>query len=348
MAETDSLTPLTRAAYRLSQNLRLGWFSAQYALTRRFTDKIALPDRLKAAMPPARQLAADRQQLIERDLQNIEAGYYRLPHDLIDNPAEALRQSLAYFADLPNVNRRRRGEEDSILATGEAERFPDYYRRAFHHQSDGYLSERSARLYDYQVEVLFGGAADAMRRQALVPIHHFLRERRIADCRLIDIACGTGRFLTFVKDNYPRLAVTALDVSPYYLDEARRNLRPWSRIEFVEGAIENAPLPAERYDLATCIYLFHELPAAVHDAAARAIARILKPGGLFVLVDSLQLGDRPDYDALLESFPLAFHEPYYADYLRQDLDALFGRAGLTVERTDLAYLSRVMVLRKPA
>jgi ubiquinone/menaquinone biosynthesis C-methylase UbiE len=348
MAETGSLTPLARTAYRLSQNLRLGWFSAQYALTRRFTDKVPLPDHLKAAMPSARQLTADRDRLFDRDLQNIEAGYYRLPHNLIENPAEALRQSLAYFADLPNVNRRRRGEEGPILSADEAERFPDYYRRAFHHQSDGYLSERSARLYDYQVEVLFGGTADAMRRQALVPIYHFVRDRRIADCRLIDIACGTGRFLSFVKDNYPRLAVTALDVSPYYLDEARRNLRPWSRVEFVEAAIESAPLPADRYDLATCIYLFHELPVAVHEAAVRAIARLLKPGGLFVLVDSLQLGDRPDYDALLESFPLAFHEPYYVDYLHQDLSAVFGRAGLTVEQVDLAYLSRVMVLRKPA
>ncbi len=348
MAETGSLTPLARTAYRLSQNLRLGWFSAQYALTRRFAEKIPLPDHLKAAMPATRQLTADRQQLIERDLRNIDAGYYRLPHNLIENPAEALRQSLAYFADLPNVNRRRRGEEETVLSTDEAERFPDYYRRAFHHQSDGYLSERSARLYDYQVEVLFGGAADAMRRQALVPIHHFLRERRIADCRLIDIACGTGRFLTFVKDNYPRLAVTALDVSPYYLDEARRNLKPWSRVEFMAAAIETAPLPAASYDIATCIYLFHELPGAVHEEAAHAIARILKPGGMLVVLDSLQLGDRPEYDALLESFPLAFYEPYYADYLRQDLPALFGRAGLTVEQVDLAYLSRVMVLRKPA
>ena len=75
---------------------------------------------------------------------------------------------------------------------------------------------------------------------------------------------------------------------------------------------------------------------------------MLKPGGLFVFLNSLQSGDRPEYDALLESFPLAFHEPYYADYLRQDLAGLFSAAGLIVESVDLAYLSRVMVLRKPA
>ena len=347
MAATGSLTAIERTAYRLAQNLRLGWFSAQYALSRRFTEKIALPDHLKAAMPSAHVLNADRQHLMARDLENIEAGYYRLPHDLIENPAAALRQSFAYFADLPKVNRRRRGEEDVRLAGDEAERFPDYYRRAFHHQSDGYLSETSARLYDYQVEILFGGAADAMRRQALVPLHHFLRERRIADCRLVDVACGTGRFLTFVKDNYPRLPVTALDISPYYLAEAQRNLAPWSRVAFVEGAIESVDLPPASFDIATCIYLFHELPAELHREAATAIARLLRPGGLLVFVDSLQLGDRPDYDALLESFPLAFHEPYYADYLRQDLGRVFVDAGLSVERIDLAYLSRVMVLRKP-
>src|SRR5215475_1759454 len=293
MAATGTLSPLARTAYRWSQNLRLGWFGAQYALTRRLTDPIPMPEHLKAAMPSTRQLTADREQLIERDLRNIDAGYYRLPHDLIDNPVAALRQSIAYFADLPNVNRRRRGEEGPEAETDAAERFPNYYRRAFHHQTDGYLSEKSARLYDYQVEILFGGAADAMRRQALVPIHHFLRERRIAECRLIDVACGTGRFLTFVKDNYPRLPVTALDISPYYIAAARRNLAPWSRVAFVEAAIEAAELPVAGFDIATCIYLFHELPAEMHAKAAAAIARLLKPGGLCVFVDSLQLGDRP-------------------------------------------------------
>ncbi len=348
MADAGTLSPLQRATYRVAQNLRVGWFGAQYALSSRFTEPVAAPPELKAAMPSAAALAAERRKLIDRDLANIDAGCYRLPHDLIENPAGALRQSYAYFADLAAGSRRRRGEDATPIDSEKAAAFPDYYRHAFHHQTDGYLSERSARLYDYQVEVLFGGTADAMRRQALVPLWEFLGGRRIADASLIDIACGTGRFLTFVKDNYPRLPVTALDISPYYLAEARHNLRPWSRVDFVEAAIETVPLPAAGFDVATCIFLFHELPAALHEAVAAAIARLLRPGGLFVFVDSLQLGDRPNYDGLLEYFPLAFHEPYYADYLRQDLAGCFAAAGLALERVEFAYLSRVMVLRKPA
>ena len=80
--------------------------------------------------------------------------------------------------------------------------------------------------------------------------------------------------------------------------------------------------------------------------AATEIARVLKPGGQLVFLDSLQLSDRPDLSTLLEYFPQAFHEPYYADYIRCDLPALFERAGLAVGGTDLVFLSKMMVLEK--
>ncbi len=99
--------------------------------------------------------------------------------------------------------------------------------------------------------------------------------------------------------------------------------------------------------MVTCTYLFHELPRKVRAQVAREVARVLKPGGTLIFLDSIQLGDQPDYDGLLEYFPVAFHEPYYADYIRQDLDALFTSAGLTVERAERAYFSRLIVLTKP-
>ena len=47
------------------------------------------------------------------------------------------------------------------------------------------------------------------------------------------------------------------------------------------------------------VYLFHELPADVRAAAAAEMARVLKPGGVLVLTDSVQLGDRDAYDPTL-------------------------------------------------
>jgi hypothetical protein len=52
----------------------------------------------------------------------------------------------------------------------EPEAFPDYYLQNVHHQTDGYLSDHSAALYDLQVEILFHGAADPMRRRLLKPL----------------------------------------------------------------------------------------------------------------------------------------------------------------------------------
>jgi SAM-dependent methyltransferase len=53
----------------------------------------------------------------------------------------------------------------------------------------------------------------------------------------------------------------------------------------------------------TSIFMFHELPPKVRRIIFGECARVLKPGGRFVLVDSLQRGDEPDYAGLLELFP---------------------------------------------
>ena len=77
------------------------------------------------------------------------------------------------------------------------------------------------------------------------------------------------------------------------------------------------------------------------------MARAIKPGGRAVFVDSFQLGDEPDFDGLLELFPLAYHEPYFADFIREDLTALFAEAGLRTIGAERAYMSKVVVLDKP-
>ena len=92
--------------------------------------------------------------------------------------------------------------------------------------------------------------------------------------------------------------------------------------------------------------MFHELPPKVRRTVFREFARVLKPGGRLVLVDSLQRGDRPDYDGLLELFPQNYHEPYYAGYTEEDFGTMARACGLTHTRDVLAYVSKVMVFDK--
>jgi ubiquinone/menaquinone biosynthesis C-methylase UbiE len=339
---------LEKFAYQAAQRLRISWYSGQKWLSSRLTETVSAPPELVERMPDRTRVLADLRALLEQDWRNIAEGRYRLPEDVVIRPLAALRKAGRYFADLPRVDARRRAAaNDEIFRAGPAGDYPRYFLQNFHYQTDGYLSRRSAELYDHQVEVLFGGGADAMRRQALVPLQRVLAARGVRRARLIDLACGTGRFLRAVKSNYPRLAVTALDLSPYYLDAAREALRDWSRTDFVAAPAERVPLPDESFDVVTSIFLFHELPARERRAVAAEMARLLRPGGAAILVDSIQLGDVPDYDALVEYFPLAFHEPYYAQYAREDLAALFAAAGLALEESRVAYFAKVMTFHKP-
>ena len=67
----------------------------------------------------------------------------------------------------------------------------------------------------------------------------------------------------------------------------------------------------------------------VRRSVFRECARVVKPGGRFVLVDSLQHGDQPDYDGLLDVFRESYHEPYYRSYLDEDFGAIAKSCGLT-------------------
>ena len=67
-----------------------------------------------------------------------------------------------------------------------------------------------------------------------------------------------------------------------------------------------------------------------------------------MLVDSLQIGDEPDYDGMLELFPQNYHEPYYTGYLREDFRAIAAGCGLEHARDVNAFVSKVMVFDKPS
>ena len=94
------------------------------------------------------------------------------------------------------------------------------------------------------------------------------------------------------------------------------------------------------------IYLFHELPPDVRRAAAKEMARVLKPGGLLILTDSMQLGDRLHMDAGIGKFGY-FNEPYYRTYIAEDFSKMFMECGLECGDKLLASSTKVLSFRKP-
>ena len=261
-------TAFDKLVFEAAQMARIGWFFGQKLLAARLARPVPAPPEWRdRAMPvgkmPGRQrLIADLWRLVEADWRNIAAGIYAAPEDGEEGALAGLRRAVDFFADLGAVEARRHGPPaEALLPEAAASRYPPYYRRKFHFQSDGYLSQASAERYDHQVEVLFGGGAAAMRRQALVPLRGALqraaRQPRAGSVRLLDIGCGTGGFLREAKRNYPRLAVTGVDLSAPYLAVARRRLGAWSRVALIEAAGEAMPFATGEFDIVSCLYLFH-------------------------------------------------------------------------------------------
>jgi ubiquinone/menaquinone biosynthesis C-methylase UbiE len=164
--------------------------------------------------------------------------------------------------------------------------------------------------------------------------------------RLVDIGCGTGRALDFLKQAWPRLPSVGLDMSEAYVAEARHHLRRWAWIDLLVANAEAVPLKDESQDAVTASFLFHELPPKVRRIVFGELARVLKRGGRLVVLDSLQIGDEPDYDGMLDLFPQSYHEPYYSSYITEDFRAIAQACGLTHVRDAKAFVSKVMVFDK--
>jgi len=338
-----------RARYAVAQGARVAWYMGHYLLARRLSGPFNRPDEPRfepqAGEGDPGRIRSSFLALFAKDRANIEAGLYPAPADVgVDKALAALRDSARFFSDLPKVDARRlqRAGAEVRASNDRNGRYPAYYLQNFHYQTGGWLTRESAKLYDTQVEVLFGGAADAMRRIALGALARALKGKDQRRQQVLDVGCGNGRFLSQTLNAFPKLNTTGLDLSPAYADEARARLASWPQAEIVVGQAESIPCEDAAFDAASCIYLFHELPPRVRRDVARELARVIKPGGALVLADSLQSGDAADLDRMLEYFPVGFHEPYFKSYLAEDFLALFDEAGFTLVETELAFLTKVM------
>ena len=359
--QTDARKPLPiprlvrTARYAIHQGSRVALYTLHSEIMRRINKRVQedLRETARAVpngpVPSQKRMLADIAKLFAADLQAVEDGHYPTPSDGTMSLSELVSTSRAFFKDVPNVARRRAAgthQEINDDAPNFATSLPRYYRQNFHFQTDGWLSEDSARIYDFQVDVLFSGATAAMRRTALVPFSRILRHKDQRKISYVDIACGTGGLLRPALKAFPRLKGVGLDLSEPYLNVAKKRLK-CARASYVTALAENLPFPDKSLDVVSCVFLFHELPPSIRRKVIAEIARVLKPGGTFLFVDSLQTGDVPDYDGLLSVFPQLFHEPYYTSYLAEDFRALCAEHRLEQRGMVPAFVSRMAEFVKP-
>ena len=318
-------------------------------------------------LPPGflEEVTRRRNALLEIDWKEAEEGIYSKGL-LFDNPwADFFQFYPAVWFDLPQIwERVEKGETKVFDKDVNTSFLPSYYLQNFHHQTNGYLSDLSANLYDLQVELLFGGTADAMRRRILTPLRQGLnamlttqastREdnmlaQKPRQLKVLDVACGTGRTLKMLREVFPDVSMFGIDLSSAYLRKANQTLSEVSGAlpQLAQGKAEEMPYRENCFDGVTCVFLFHELPGPVRQQVINEAFRVAKPGSTFTICDSIQMVDTPELEPIMLNFPELFHEPFYRDYTYDDLTQRLETAGFTDIRTEVHFVSKYWFARKP-
>jgi ubiquinone/menaquinone biosynthesis C-methylase UbiE len=225
--------------------------------------------------------------------------------------------------------------------------YPQYYGRTYHWQTDGYLSDRSAQLYDCSAELQLRGAANIIRRLTIPYLAPVLFEKASYPSRVLEVACGTGRLLRQLHEVFPHVQLNGVDLSPFYIREASRFLE--GSHAHVLRAADAVTLsdPDGTYDCIVSVFLLHELPGTLRRRLFANCYRMLRPGGRLVFVDSVQDVDDPFMGTYLRWILERFHEPYFPQYLAAPVELELSQLGFDLLSADSYFLGKYFVAQKP-
>lgn len=348
--------PAIQGMYRAMQEGKRAFSLAHKSVVNQLND-LFVPERkttVKRLSPETLLALKERQdRLFEADWQDAEAGIYPVSLLFDSSLPDFLRYYPSVWLDMPGIwERTRKREYHKFSDRIDREGYPDYYLQNFHYQTDGYLSDRSADLYDLQVEILFSGTADGMRRRILKPLKenlNFFAATQPRSIRVLDVACGTGRTLKMLRATLPKASLFGIDLSPAYLRKANQILteNPGELPQLIQANAETLPFADNYFHGLTNVFVFHELPPQVRQNVIAESFRVLQPGGVLIICDSIQMLDSPEFQTMMENFPAIFHEPYFKNYVNDDLTERLEKVGFEKIAIEKHLVSKYWIARKP-
>ena len=105
---------------------------------------------------------------------------------------------------------------------------------------------------------------------------------------VLDIGCGTGTMALLVKELVGDSGqVTGIEPALEMVSYARRKAaHRHVAVDFQPGMIEQLNFPDQAFDVLLCIIVLHHMPDNCKIRGKREMARVLKPGGRLLVVDS--------------------------------------------------------------
>lgn len=157
--------------------------------------------------------------------------------------------------------------------------YPRWYLHRWHFLPEGYLSRRSATLYDALIRRVYNVASEGSLHTALVR-----RIRGHEPGAVLEVGAGPGNALARLRRTFPNARLTGIDLSPFLLERARRRL-PGDAVQLVHGDATELPWPERSFDAVVAQHFLGHLPRGTAARAWREAGRVLRPGGRLYVLD---------------------------------------------------------------
>ena len=157
-----------------------------------------------------------------------------------------------------------------------------HLRSATAQQTEGVTLDHAAKIYDVLTPLMTLGLD---RR------YHRLVIQRLAlrgNEQILDIGCGTGtltRDIAAALGNKARSRCTGLDAAEQMIKAAKRKAAGIPNIRFDAAVAEHLPYADSSFDAAVSTFFFHHVHLGLKKKVLAETARVLKPGGRFIIVD---------------------------------------------------------------
>ena len=104
--------------------------------------------------------------------------------------------------------------------------------------------------------------------------------------RVLDLCTGTGTLLSYLQEKVgPDGYVVGVDFSRGMLERARQKTKGVDHVILVEADASHLPFRNNTFDVVTCSHAFYELKGEVRDRALQEIVRVLRPHGVFLMME---------------------------------------------------------------
>jgi len=178
---------------------------------------------------------------------------------------------------------------------------------------------------------------DSISRVAALTVGGEARFRELAlqglaiaeNTSILDVCCGSGQATQFLVKYSQN--VTGLDASPLSLRRAKQNV---PQANYVEAFAEKMPFADNQFDIVHTSAALHEMQPQQLREILQEVYRVLKPGGVFTLVD-FHSPTNPIFWPGLSLFLLLFETETAWQLLQTNLAALLTEIGFVVDKLSL-------------